>query len=121
MEIAQNLISQRKIYSDAKTHEIFEDRNGFLQKLNQCLKKELQKVHPEMEKSDYEDILFKLEGLVPDVPPTNKDLIVFRNGKYDKKLRSMVEKDDHAVMGFENFDYLPKNEEKKPKEYRRGV
>ena len=41
-----------------------------------------------MERSDYEDILFKLEGLAPDVPPTNKELIVFRNGKYDKKLRS---------------------------------
>jgi phage/plasmid-associated DNA primase len=116
-EIAQNLISQRKIYSNAQTHEIFEDRNGFLQKLNYCLKKELQKVHPEMERSDYEDILFKLEGLAPDMPPTNKDLIVFRNGKYDKKTGCLVETDDLADMGFENFDYLPKNEENKPKEF----
>ena len=31
-EIAHNLISQRKIYTNAKTHEVFEDRNGLLQK-----------------------------------------------------------------------------------------
>ena len=98
------MINQRKIYSDAQTHEIFEDRNGFLQKLNHCLKKELQKVHPEMERTDYEDILFKLEGLAPDEQPTNKDPIVFRNGKYDKKLRGLVVTDDLAEMGFENFD-----------------
>ena len=58
-----------------------------------------------------------MEGLAPDVPPTNKDLIVSRNGKYDKKLRSLVETDDLADMGFENFDYLPKHEENKTKEF----
>ena len=113
------MINQSKIYSDAQTHELFEDRYGFLQKLNHCLKKDLQKVHPEKKRSDYEEILFNLEDLAPDVPHTNKDMIVFRNGKYEKKLRSLVITDDLADMGFENFDYLPNNQENKPKEFMR--
>lgn len=115
--IAKSIISERKIYSDYQTHEIFEDRNGFLQKLNHSLKKELQKLVPQMQRSDYEDILFKLEGLADDIPPANKNLIVFKNGKYDKKTHTLTETDDLADMGFENFNYLPKCEENEPKEF----
>ena len=76
-------------------------------------------MHPEITKTDDFDILFKLYGLIPDVPPTNKDLIVFWNGKYAKKIRSLVGTDDITDMVFENFDYMPKNEESNPNGFMR--
>jgi len=111
------LIETRKIFSDAKTHEVFENKNGFLEKLNDSLKKELLVDAPEMEKADYESVLFKLEGLAKDLPPTNKDLIVFKNGVYSKKAHTTIETEDLADMGFNDFDYLPKTKDNEPKEY----
>lgn len=116
-KLAQGIIEERKIYSNAETHEIFEDKNGFLEKLNDSLKKELQTKHPEMEKADYECVLFKMEGLAEDTPPTNKDLIVFKNGKFSKKAHTTIETDDLADMGFSNYNYLPKTKANEPKEF----
>lgn len=115
--VALELIETRKIFSDSKTHEIFENKNGFLEKLNDCLKKELLVDAPEIEKADYESVLFKLEGLAQDLPPTNKDLIVFKNGIYSKKAHTTIETDDLADMGFNDFNYLPKTKNNEPKEY----
>lgn len=111
------LIETRKIFSDAKTHEIFENKNGFLEKLNDCLKKELLVDTPEMESPDYDSILFKLEGLAKDLPSTNKDLIVFKDVVYSKKAHTTIETDDLADMGFNDFNYLPKEKINEPKEY----
>lgn len=114
---AQELIETRKIYSNAETHEIFENKNGFLEKLNDCLKKELLIDTPEMEKADYESVLFKLESLAEDLPPTNKDLIVFKDGVYSKKAHTTIETDDLADMGFSDYNYLPKTKDNEPKEF----
>jgi len=115
--LATSLNETRKIYSDVETHEIFENKNGFLEKINHSLKRELVSVNPEIEKADYESVLFKLEGLANDLPPTNKDLIVFKNGIYSKKAHTTIETEDLADMGFNDFNYLPKKKEYEPKEY----
>ena len=89
--IAKGLIANKKLYSDDITHDIFEDKNGYLTKINNSLKRELQNKYPEMEKSDYESILFKLEGMAPLIPDADKDLIVFGNGKYSNKESKLIE------------------------------
>lgn len=116
-KVAEGLIELRKIYSNPTTHEVFENKNGFLEKINDTLKKELQHEYPEMEKSDYDQILFKMEGFAEDLPPTNKDLIVFKNGIYSKKAHTTIETDDLADMGFNDYNYLEKTEENEPKEF----
>ena len=116
-EIAQEFMLGKKIYSDLETHEIFENNNGFLEKINNSLHKYLQKMYRNMEKSDYNSILFKLEGQTPDMPTTNKDLVSFKNGKFSHTAHGLVQSDDIADMGFRNYNYLPPTTENHPKKF----
>lgn len=104
--IALEMVNNRKLYSDVETHDIFENSNGFLEKINHTLKRELQRRYPRMEQREYNSILFKLEGLANELPPTNKDLTVFKNGVYDRKTKSLVKTEDIADMGFRNYEYI---------------
>jgi len=115
--IALEMNLERTLYSDVKTHEIYENKNGFLEKINDSLKRELQVKYPEMEQSDYNSILFKLEGLAQPIPETNKNLIVFKNGIYDRISRQIVESDEIADMGFRNYDYLLPTKENEPTKF----
>jgi phage/plasmid-associated DNA primase len=105
-EIAQKLVADKKLYSNVDTDEVFEDRGGFLKKINNSLVRELHEQYPIMQQHEYNDILFKLKGYSEPVPPTNKDLYSFKNGKYDKISRQLMETEDLADMGFENYDYI---------------
>ncbi len=116
-EIAQSIISDRKMYSDVDTHEIFENQNGFLERINNSLKKELGLTYPNLEKVDYESILFKLEFMSKDLPKTNKKIIVFKNGTYDKVTRQSIITDDIADIGFKDYNYLPPTKENEPTEF----
>ncbi len=116
-EIAKNMVSERSLYSNVDTHDIFENSGGFLEKINNSLKRELQNTYPEMERGDYDSILFKLEGLSKPIPPTNKDLYVFKNGVYDRKTRSLITTDEIADMGFKNYDYLVPSEDNEPRNF----
>ena len=116
-EIAQEMIAGRKIFSDVDTDEIFENCNGFLEKINNTLLREMMHRYPEMEQADYNSILFKLKGLAEPITPTNKHLIVFKNGVYDKRVKSLIETDELADMGFKEYDYLLPTEENKPTQF----
>lgn len=105
--IAQTMLQDRKLYSDTDSHEIFENKNGFLEKINDVLKKEIYDLHPEIEPADYTSILFKLESGAENMPITNKNLIVFKNGVFNKIDKTLLESDEVADMGFKDYDYLP--------------
>ncbi len=104
--VAQQMIQGRKIFSDVDTDEIFENCDGFLEKINNTLLREIIKKYPELEEGDYNSILFKLKGMAKPIPETNKNLFVFRNGVFDKRTDSLVKTDEIADMGFKEYDYL---------------
>jgi len=116
-KISNKLIETRKLFSDVETSDIFENKNGFLEKINKTLKKDLIVDLPEMEKADYDGILFKLESLAENMPETNKDLIVFPNGVFSHKAKTTIETDELADMGFRDYNYLPKSPKNEPKKY----
>jgi len=70
-----------------------------------------------MELADYNSILFKLEGLAEPIPDTNKNLIVFKNGVYDRKARTTIETDEIADMGFKEYNYLQSEKANEPKPF----
>ena len=105
--ISQTILNDRKLYSDTDTGEIFENKNGFLEKINNTLKKEIYELHPEIEQADYTSILFKLESGAENMPPTNKNLIVFKNGVFNKIEKTLLESDEIADLGFKDYNYLP--------------
>ncbi len=115
--IAQCMIEERKMFSNVETHEIFENRDGFLEKINDTLIREIVKAHPEAEKGDYNSILFKLEGLAEPMPVTNKNLTVFKNRVYDRTAKATIETDEIADMGFKDYNYLPPTKENEPKKF----
>ena len=84
----------------------------FEQKAPKSLKSDLYAKFPELTKADYDDILFKLESGAEDTPETNLDLYVFKNGVLDKRVGTTIETDELADMGFPEYDYLDKTEER---------
>jgi len=113
-EIAKSMIDDRQFFSDVDTGDIFENCNGFLERINNILQRELQNDYPEMEQADYNSILFKLVGLADTIPPANKNLIVFKNCVVDKRTRTIIETDELADLGFIDYNYLEATEENKP-------
>lgn len=116
-QIALEILESRKLYSDKTTHDIFENKNGFLELLNDNLKSDLISQYPTLTPADYNDILFKLEASAEDIPETNLDLYVFKNGVLDKRVGTTIETDELADMGFSQYDYLEKIKENEPTEF----
>lgn len=113
--IAQNIIGDRKIYSNLDTGDVYENTSGFLEKITKTLQRELQIKYPVLKEAEYKDVIFKLKGLALEMPETNTDLIVFKNGVYDIQKGEMVETDEIADMGFKDYDYLPSGD--KPEQF----
>jgi len=118
-KIAQEFLGNRKLYSDVVTDDIFEDQGGFITIINDILKRDLLAEYSGMEKADFESVKFKIVGLSQDVPPTNKDLIVFKNGIFSRSAKQMIETDDLADMGFKDYDYLEPGEINEPKRFKK--
>lgn len=116
-QIVQGMLLERQIFSNSETHEIFENVNGFLEKLNDSEKKPLYKKFPELKKEDYNQILFQLESGAPDLPVTNKNLFVFADGVRDRTTREKIETDEIADMGFKDYNYLEKSKENEPTKF----
>jgi len=117
VEIALEILATREIFADVETHDIYENKNGFLERINNSLKQELFEKHPELEKADQDSILFKLESGAEPIPPTNKDLTVFKNGVFDRTAHTTIETDELADMGFKEYNYLPKTKANEPKKF----
>ena len=115
--IAMKMIAERKMFSDIESKNLFEDNNGFLEKQNRFLQRDIQSMHPEMKEHEYKDVIFKLVGLAKPMPETNRDLFVFKNGKFNRQLKQSVETDELADMGFKDYDYLEKTAENEPTEF----
>ena len=115
--IARKIVSERNIYSDVDTDEIFENRDGFLELINHTLVREMLRLHPEMTQTQYNDVLFKLKGYSEEIPPTNKNYIVFKNGILDKTKLELIETEELADMGFRDYNYLPKCAENEPTKF----
>lgn len=115
--IAKKILSKDDIYSNEDTKEIFRNAGGFLEKINNSLHKELQPIYPTLYQKLYNDILFKLVGLAENIPKTNINLYVFKNGVLNSIEKSLVETTELADMGFKQYNYLEKTEENEPKEF----
>lgn len=118
-EIARTILkaSGRRIYSNKETDEVFENKVGYLEKINKTLRVELYQQHEELTKADQDDILFKLISGAKDIPKTNKDLIWFKNGVRSMNTKEVVESDELADMGFKDFEYLNKSKKNEPKKW----
>ena len=120
-QIVLDMLRDRKLFSNPETHEIFENKDGFLELINHKLKKELFSRFPALTKSVYDEILFKLESGAEDIPETNLDLIVFKNGTLDRKIGTTIETDELADMGFRQYGFLEKIKENEPTEFMKLV
>ena len=114
VKIAKKIIDERNIYSNVDTNEIFENKNGFLELINNSEVRGILKIYPDTNQGEYNDILFKLKGYAGEIPPTNKNYIVFKNGILDKTILEIIETEEIADMGFKDYNYLPKGVENEP-------
>ncbi len=117
-EIAQGFLRSREFYCEGgKNAIVYENKNGFLESVNDTLNKELYEDHPEIEEADFNSILWKIKSGAKLLPETNKDEIVFGNCKINVNTRKVSETNDIADMGFKNYNYLSKTEENEPREF----
>lgn len=107
--IAKNILESRKIYSDVTTDDLYENSNGFLEKINKTLHKEIQHLYPDLIRQDFLDLLFKLVGLAPDLPETSKAHIAFDDCIVNietLEITTHAESPDLiADMGFKGYNY----------------
>ncbi|MBC8501911.1 MAG: hypothetical protein H8D35_02150 [Nitrosopumilus sp.] len=112
------VLENKIIYSlKEKDGDIFENENGFLERINDTLSVELKKKYRNMSEMDYKAILFSLRNLSPDIPKTNKNHIRFPTGSFDITVRKLIQTDELADMGFTQYNYLPKTKANEPKEF----
>ena len=116
-EIVEKILKEKDLYSDIQVGELYENKNGFLEVITKVLRKELLEQYPQLGKPDYDDIIFKLVGRAPDLPETNKELIVFKNGVFDRTQHKIIETKDIADLGFRKYDYLKPNKKNFPKRF----
>lgn len=117
LAIAKAVLGDRSVYSDIETGEVYENTNGFLERITKSLQREVQQLYPALAEPDYKDIIFKLKGLAKPIPLTNKDVFAFKNGKVDRETKQFIETEDIADMGFMDYDYLPKTKDNEPTEF----
>jgi len=115
--IALRKLEKNEYYSDKKTGEVYQNKNGFLELINYTLGSELFLSNPEVMKADISEILEKIKNGAMNMPNTNKDMIVFPNGTFDSRVHKIIETDEIADMGFNQYNYLPKTKENEPKEF----
>ena len=115
--VVKEVLDEKTLYSDPATNDIYENKFGFLERINDVLKKELATKYFDMTKADFEEISFKLICRAGDIPKTNHDLIVFKNGVYSHVAQNLVETEEIADMGFKNYNYLPSEPENIPTEF----
>jgi ABC-type dipeptide/oligopeptide/nickel transport system ATPase subunit len=111
------LLEEKDLYSIQSSGDLYENKDGFLEKINDTLKQEIIKIYPELEKADYDSIIFKLVANADGLPKTNKDLVVFKNGVFNKIEKTLLESDEIADMGFKDYDYLPPGEANNPHQF----
>lgn len=112
--VAQTLFSERRFFSEIDLNELYENKNGFLERITHSLRRELILTYQAMTKEDYNDIIFKLVSMAPPIPETNRNLIVFKNGVYDHREKRLIETEEIADMGFKDFDYLEPSQDNFP-------
>lgn len=111
------IIEEREIYSDIDSLTIYENENGFLEEINNSLQRELQQKYTNMTSSEFNDVVFKICGLAEKLPDTDKNIVRFPNGAFDKKLKQIVDVDNIADMGFRDYNYLEKSKENEPTQF----
>lgn len=118
-EVVKEIMDDKLLFSDPVSNDLFENKVGFLERINDTLKKELAVKFPSLAKADYDEIIFKLVSRSADMPETNDDLIVFPNGVFSHSNQTLIETEDIADMGFKKYNYLTNDPENFPVEFYR--
>jgi phage/plasmid-associated DNA primase len=112
VDIATEIISSKKLYSDIQNEILFENQNNFLIDITKTIQKEIISKNPELTKHNVKEIIFKIIALVDPLPPFNPDLIRFKNVCLNRNLEP-IESTDLAIIQFPNYNYIPDPEPKK--------
>jgi hypothetical protein len=115
--IALKLLDLNDYYSNKESGEVFQNKNGFLELINPIIGHELFLENPKVERADISEVLNKIKNGARDMPETNKDMVVFKNGTFDSKSGKIVETEEIADMGFRQFEWLEKTKSNEPKEF----
>jgi len=116
-ETALKLLAQNEYYSNKKSGEVYQNKNGFLELINDVIGSELFRENPKMERADITEILNKIKNGSRDMPETNENLIVFKNGTVDTTIRKIIDTEEIADMGFSQYNYLEKTKANEPTEF----
>jgi|TARA_R110002126_G_scaffold1880_1_gene11179 hypothetical protein len=116
-EIAKNILSTKKLFSNIDTGNLFINTNGFLENYNNKIGRELIERFPELEEPDERSIIFKLLRMSPEMPVTNDDYFVFKNGIRSLITKEKVDTEEIGSMGFKDYDYLDATPENEPKRF----
>ncbi len=120
--VVDDILKSKNVFSDKELKEIHENKNGFLEVINETLASELKPRYRNMTKQNYDNLLFSLKNLAPDMPEADKNLIRFPNGGFDNLTRKFIEAKDIpsdriAEIGFTQYNYLPGKKSNEPKEF----
>jgi hypothetical protein len=117
--LAENILTERRIFSDEDTKVILENVDGYLVNITNKLQKQIGTEYKTLTERIFNDIKFKLVSRADDIPATNDDLKVFDNGIWNEKSKLLLSKetDEIASMGFKGYKYLERIPENLPHKF----
>ena len=107
LDIAKDIMSNYRLFSDRDTRKLYVTDDGFLEDVTTAMKKTITKEY-ESGRSETEEVMHFLIGFADELPELNYENIMFADRMFNLKHNIDMEKDPNIIcaIGFKDYNYI---------------